>query len=111
MGEAYMRVKSKADDLDKQASTFGQQAEARRNGPQQAAGAGQAKPAVAPARQAAAPPETPATQPYKPTAAAGAAKGSKTATLATVRSYAQQKGISEAAAVKEFKGYGYQIGK
>jgi hypothetical protein len=109
MGEAYMRVKSKADGLDKQASTLGQQAEARRNGPQQAAGPSQPKPAAAPARQAAAPPETPATQPYRPAAAAGAAKGSKATTLARVRAYAKAQGISEAEAIRAAKGEGFSI--
>lgn len=109
MGEAFMRVKSKADDLDKQATTFGQQAEARRNGPQQAAAASQPKPAAAPARQAAAPPETPATAPYRPAAAAGAAKGSQATTLAKVRAYAKAQGISEAEAIRAAKGEGFSI--
>lgn len=54
------------------------------------------------------------TQP--PPAAAPAASSSpaaqpKAATLDHVRAYAQQKGISEAQAVKEFKGAGYSIGQ
>jgi hypothetical protein len=62
-------------------------------------------PATAPPASAQAAGEPPATQAAKPAEAAR-----KSTTLAKVRAYAKEKGISEAAAVKEYRGYGYQIG-
>ena len=66
--------------------------------------------ADAPAKQQTDQPQASAPKSAKPVAAPAAAKtGKQPVTMQHVRSYAKQKGVSEAQAIREFKDYGYTI--
>jgi len=90
LGQGYMRAKTKAEALEKQAASFAGEIQTRQ----------QRTPAAA-APPAARAPQTPAPQPQP----------AKQAGVDSVRAYAQQKGIPLAQAVREFQDSGYSIAR
>jgi hypothetical protein len=89
MAQQFMDAKSKADAIDKQSATLKQEIESRKRKFAPAEGAAQ----------------------QTGGGRGGAGMQAKSATMDQVRSYAQQKGIGEAQAIREFQGSGYKIGQ